>query len=107
MRNGRPQIKARCRSCGTLSGALPHNLIVLWGLKLSDFTWEQVNSPANYDPCSVYGCQADGVEYHHFAPRNTFGLEAEDWPVMPLCREHHTEWHKRMNGYLWNRRSIA
>lgn len=105
--NGRPQLRMRCRTCGATSGALPYALIGPWGLKISDVAWERVNKRAEYEPCSVRGCQSKETEYHHFAPYNTFGREADDWPVMPLCREHHVEWHRRMNGYQWNRRSVA
>lgn len=105
--NGRPQFKARCRACGTTSSALPYGLIISWGLKITDFVWTKINKPTEYEPCSVRGCQAKPTEHHHFAPYNTFGREADDWPVMPLCQSHHTEWHQRMNGYQWNRKGAA
>lgn len=101
--DGRPQIRTRCRACGKTSSPLPHALITAWDLNLSDFTWDRINPPAEYAPCSVRGCERKPTEYHHFAPCNTFGREADDWPVMPLCREHHVDWHQRMTGYEWHR----
>lgn len=105
--NGCPQIRTRCRACGATSGALPYSLIIPWGLKLSDFTWSRVNPPTEYPPCTVRKCPRTPTEYHHFAPYNTFGSAADAWPVMPLCKEHHIEWHQTMNGYQWNRKRIA
>ncbi len=53
--------------------------------------------------CSVTGCRAVGIEMHHFAPRNTFGADADNWPVLPLCRHHHRQWHETMDGYRWHK----
>lgn len=52
-------------------------------------------------PCTVRDCTQTGTEMHHFAPRNTFGDDADLWPVLPLCRHHHRHWHTRMDGYRW------
>ena len=54
--------------------------------------------------CSYQGCESTHIEFHHFAPRNTFGLEAENYPIHPLCREHHHHWHQQMDGYRWQQR---
>jgi hypothetical protein len=74
-----------------------------WGL--TKVEWIEVRPPNVYEPCSVRGCPQPGQEWHHFAPRNTFGEEAELWPVMPLCVGHHREWHTRMDGYRWHRQT--
>jgi hypothetical protein len=56
--------------------------------------------------CEYLGC-SDPAELHHFAPRNWFGWdEAENWPMSWLCPAHHREWHRRMNGYRQNAKSI-
>jgi hypothetical protein len=45
--------------------------------------------------CCVIGCQERGVEWHHFAPYYLFE-DANDWPIQPLCRRHHLEWHRKI-----------
>lgn len=55
--------------------------------------------------CCYYGCESTRVEWHHFAPRNTFGQEAHNYPIQPLCREHHQHWHRTMDGYRWQDKS--
>lgn len=101
--NGAQQVKMQCNLCGHRSGPLPYRLIHAWGIKRTDVGWEQVNDPAEYPPCVVEGCGAVPTELHHFAPRNTFADHADLWPVSPLCRLHHIEWHRRMDGYRWQR----
>lgn len=105
--NGQPHIKARCRHCNQTSSALPAAAIRAWGLTVTDLTWQQVNNPIEHEPCCVLGCGATPTEYHHFAPRNTFGVEADNWPCLPLCLPHHVEWHQKMDGYQRNRRGAA
>lgn len=55
--------------------------------------------------CCYDGCDSTEIEWHHFAPRNTFGIESERFPIHPLCREHHRYWHQTMDGYRWHRRN--
>lgn len=106
--NGKAQVKTRCRGCGAKSSALPNDIIGRWTLTLADFTWSKTNDPREYDPCSVQDCAVTPTEYHHFAPRNTFGsADANRWPVLPLCRGHHVQWHQRMDGYAWHRKGVA
>lgn len=105
--NGVVQFRTRCRECGHTSTALPNGLARGWGLTAVDFTWEQINPPRDHEPCSVRDCRMTPTEYHHFAPYNTFGAAANNWPILPLCRDHHVEWHQRMNGYLWHRKGVA
>lgn len=102
--NGVVQLKARCRDCGKAVGPLPHAIGVQW--KVWDrLEWCKRNERAwDYPPCSYYGCPEDGVDDHHFAPRNTFGLDADNWPCLPLCKKHHVEWHQRMDGYSRTRK---
>lgn len=35
-------------------------------------------------------------EYHHWAPRQFFGAECDDWPTAWLCVECHELWHERI-----------
>ena len=96
------QIKAVCNNCRTKSGALPTTLVKELGLRAEDLKILTVHNPTQYPDCTVKGCHAPGVDIHHFAPRNTFGPAADEWPELPLCREHHIEWHRRMDGYRWH-----
>jgi hypothetical protein len=108
--NERVVIKTVCLDCGRSSGALPAVILQAWGV-----TWESVkdvrlNSPRerqDYDPCSYKGCTTTPTEYHHFGPYNTFGADADNWPCLPLCREHHQNWHHTMDGYRWQKARVA
>ena len=55
--------------------------------------------------CCYDGCESTSVEWHHFAPRNTFGGEADRFPIHPLCPDHHRHWHRTMDGYRWTKSS--
>jgi hypothetical protein len=102
---GRISHRMRCMACGTMSSNLPINQWRAWGI--TDVAFTDIREPGTYDPCVVTGCQQPGREEHHFAPRNTFGDEADHWPTGALCRKHHHEWHRRMDGYRWHRRAAA
>lgn len=104
--NGIIQFKTRCHGCGQRGGPVPHAIAQEW-VAVYGIDRERVNTPIAYEPCVVRDCGADGVDRHHFAPRNTFGSEAEDWPILPLCRRHHEHWHRTMDGYLWHRRRAS
>jgi hypothetical protein len=103
LRNGQRQVKLRCRNCGNLVGPIPKSALAEWMADLGVPIIRQ-GSDYTYPPCNYRGCQVPGEEMHHFAPRNTFGEDADNWPVMALCKAHHHEWHQRMDGYLWQRR---
>lgn len=104
--NGRISFHLRCRHCGFRCSALPTRLVKQWGLSLNDVQHVQINPGRVYDPCSVSRCEETPTEYHHFAPCNTFE-DAWDWPCLPLCRPHHLEWHRRMDGYRWHAKRAA
>lgn len=50
-------------------------------------------NPAKREKCVVRGCNNYDVQYHHFAPRHLFQMDADDWPVLPVCNFHHSLWH--------------
>ena len=51
--------------------------------------------------CQYKDCNNSGYEIHHWAPRHLFD-DADCWPQAPLCREHHTEWHRKTEtGPFW------
>jgi len=63
----------------------------------------RVNPPTDYNPCSYRDCPEPGIDMHHWAPRNVFGCwDCDNWPVSYLCKDHHREWHTRMDGYRRN-----
>lgn len=105
--NGTISYRFTCGTCGTRSSAVPVKVATWLINNGTPVSCTQVNEPLDYPGCTVAGCTDDGVDQHHFAPRNTFGSDAESWPVMPLCRRHHVEWHQRMDGYRWHARRSA
>jgi hypothetical protein len=46
-------------------------------------------------PCAHCGTH-DGVQEHHWAPRELFP-DADRWGTVPLCPPCHTLWHRRIN----------
>jgi hypothetical protein len=78
-----------------------------WHIRTNKFTELPPRINTSTDTCSYTGCESTEIEWHHFAPRNTFGREADNYPVMPLCRAHHQGWHQTMDGYRWRGKSAA
>lgn len=105
--DGRPMYKMLCRRCETKSSPVSTKLLDAWSLTPDDIEWQQLNEARQYEPCVVARCETTPTEYHHFAPRNTFGPDADSWPYLPLCRTHHVEWHERMDGYRWHRKGAV
>ena len=113
-RNAVVDYKARCIYCGERSSTLPKKLAEKLLSAGHEVEWvrDHLNDSSSHIDryiqyprfkCCVRGCGEPGYEFHHFAPSNTF-RDADLWPVLPLCRNHHTDWHRRMNGYQWNRK---
>lgn len=101
--NGQLEFRVRCLGCGTESPGIGNaNFRRLLARGVS-YSWTRGKYAKNDSHlCQVRGCTATDVEWHHFAPRNTFLSEADDWPYLPLCRRHHRYWHQMMDGYRWN-----
>lgn len=104
-RNGVVQVKLRCDNCRRLTGPLPKQVVWEWLNPFAPMVFR--SNDDRIETCVVADCESTLVERHHFAPRNTFGEQADDWPVLPLCRAHHVEWHTRMDGYRWHRMGVA
>lgn len=107
---GGTQYRVRCTICGDdrNNAVLPARLVKTLVAQGRQLTWRRVNPPAERTTrCIHRTCDQFAEEWHHFAPRNTFGWDADDWPVEPLCRAHHREWHDRMDGYQTNRKRLA
>lgn len=45
------------------------------------------------EPCCF--CHRPADDPHHFAGQKGTALRASDYLTVPLCREHHDEWHNR------------
>lgn len=52
---------------------------------------ERYPKPVNV--CAYTGCRRTDTELHHFGPRHLFGPDADNWPQVYLCAEHHQRWH--------------
>ena len=51
------------------------------------------------NPCVVKQCTTPHhlVEHHHTAPKEKFGSEEADrWPMVYVCKQHHNYWHEVM-----------
>lgn len=107
MGNGVTHYRLRCNKCGQQSGAVPTVLAAEWMRAGEPLAWQTAKTPNTYAPCSYQGCTNPGMHAHHTAPRNTFGPEAEHYPVVYLCQAHHTHWHQRMDGYRWQARRAS
>lgn len=103
-RSGTRQYRSWCRQCSTRSGSIPHWIVEgRWADYGRHPTW-RIDESAESARCAYVGCGLP-AEWHHIAPRNTFGQVAEHWPLVPLCPSHHREWHERMDGYRWKTRA--
>lgn len=47
--------------------------------------------PADKPRCAK--CAGRGAELHHWAPKELFGKEADNWPKDYLCKDCHAFWH--------------
>jgi hypothetical protein len=93
--NGVHTIKLVCVDCDKITGPIPQTVADAWGLRI-DETRDHREADVT---CCYRGCLSLDVEWHHFAPQNTFGDDAGNWPIQPLCRAHHRQWHATMDGY--------
>lgn len=90
-------ICSHCETPGTTD--LPHALLTSYGVALSTLPKHSDYRCDEGPWCLV--CEADNVEFHHWAPRAIF----PDWPDLGvyLCFAHHAEWHDRLraHGLRW------
>jgi len=52
--------------------------------------------------CMVRGCGRRDVQAHHYAQKKVFGLRAEDFGTVPLCKTHHDELHDQYRAHVNN-----
>lgn len=97
--NGMLAFKIRCVGCGKTSSELKKTDFLHLCERGIPYTWTRdTYAHADTHVCQVKGCGSTDIEWHHFAPRNTFP-DADNWPYLPICREHHRQWHLTMDGY--------
>ena len=98
-RSGSYQVKRVCIQCG----AGPSTV----GSAKRGSEYLDICLDDHRDDTSCERCESvDGVELHHYAPRNVFP-DADRWATGYLCRPCHREWHRTMNGYLWTAKRTA
>ena len=93
--NGTYRVWLRCNGCGeNVQGKghyLRHNAVHIERLPLHEDHTE------NASGCERCGSK-EGVELHHWAPRELFGDDRDFWPTGWLCPKHHEEWHAIMGS---------
>ncbi len=92
-RNGSMQVRVRCVRCNRE----PYQSAPRRGTEYADVLLADMRDSSVCERCG----SLDGVEYHHYAPRNVFP-DADKWATGYLCVTCHHEWHRAMNGYTWN-----
>ncbi len=94
-RNGAMHVYTGCREChANLENGRFHPAENIDVTVLPVGTDLRLDNP----PCQV--CGSFGTEVHHWAPAAVFGQEAALWPTAQLCRDCHSEWHRRMEAYF-------
>lgn len=99
-----------CARCGDKSASIGHGSMVHWDPARRVIKWVREYDPTRYarvghlakPACSVEDCSTGGyIDWHHIAPRALFA-DADSWPIIALCQEHHTGrygWHQMMTGF--------
>lgn len=101
--DGRRKYVIRCPECDLNLGTPTHAIADELIRRGYSPVIIRINSPSNYSPCAYRDCGNPGIDRHHWAPRNVFGIwDCDNWPVSFLCKDHHREWHNRMDGYQRN-----
>jgi hypothetical protein len=53
--------------------------------------------------CRFQGCGSKQVQMHHWAPKMVFGWRADAYGTLPLCKDHHDEWHDELTNF-WEKK---
>jgi hypothetical protein len=63
----------------------------------------QDNRNSDNPVCGYNGCISNETQKHHYGFKRIFNVEdfeeADNWPVLPLCKEHHDYFHKKVEVY--------
>ena len=55
----------------------------------------RVKVPTRWTPCK------GAIQAHHAGPRPGLSMKAADTTTIPLCMQHHTEWHSSAGVFHW------
>jgi hypothetical protein len=102
--NGSRQVRSWCLQCKAYSTNYAKRELVAAGINvdLLPVVRDHRDDVRPSEPCVVCTSQ-DEIEYHHFAPvalQAFFRRSVWDWPVLPLCKECHREWHRAVTPDL-------
>lgn len=92
MSSGEIHVTKRCRWCKSQIGQYVGKKLIT-GIDI-DTLPVFADYSLNNEPCAV--CGARGTELHHWAPKELFPDDFEQWPKAYLCPKHHQEWHNRI-----------
>lgn len=94
MQNGKFHVMARCSDCSQRLGqwiskeSIPAD--ILDNLPVFETYLDHKNT------CEV--CGKNGVELHHWAPKELFPDNFENWPKSNLCPDCHQKWHNAVTN---------
>ncbi len=101
--NGRIAARWVCDRCGDYgsTGDIAGRVTASFGYTVAELP-VCVDRSGEYVERDACWCGSPGMEDHHWAPKALF----PDWPwhlTIPLCVDHHREWHDRMrqHGLRW------
>jgi hypothetical protein len=102
--NGVSMVYWQCPDCLDAIDKTPHWIKhdQLKTAKIDPETLPVAGDYRHFESCVV--CGAPATEYHHWAPRHLFGIEAEQWPGAYLCPKHHKTWHDLVTPDMNRRR---
>lgn len=91
--NGSQQCMSKCMDCGHADMGIKR------GSHYLDICFKDLRNGLVCERCG----DTEGVELHHYAPRNMFP-DADNWATGHLCPDCHRLWHTTMDGYRWRAR---
>lgn len=96
MANGEVAVSLFCPACNLRATKDPWISKAEYAAEIDDMPIE--NDYRGSELCGYDECENPAVEKHHYAPRQKFGDDCDNWPIGPLCRIHHRTWHATMEG---------
>ena len=91
--NGSQQCMSKCMDCGKV------DIGIRRGSRYLDICFKDHRNGLVCERCG----DTEGVELHHYAPRNMFD-DYHKWATGHLCPACHRLWHTTMDGYRWRAR---
>lgn len=93
--NGAEVVREWCELCGWRSQEIARSRYSSDTLAALPLIEDLVTTDTT---CGYRGCVNTAVENHHYAPQAIFGAEADNYPIGPLCVEHHNHWHNTITS---------